>query len=233
MLQANSPRATADDEPELLEPNPASLVSPHEQLSDYTPEVLQNMRRLCLPKPAIVPESLWKAASPAPAHLNRSKFDKALAAGTQAGDRSVFGALAPLAYEAIYAMMTDPAESSKIRSTVSMYVLDQFVGKANQAVEHSGTVFHDVRSQLRDLEAKYAAVQAADATTAKSLASPASPFDNFIAQHSSENFSVGKRGSSGEESNELSELSQESEQQPTEGLSAGASEISSHESSQS
>lgn len=197
------------DESEFVD-KPES-VPDSESSGVYTLEVLQEMRKLGLPKPSCVNDADWDSANPNLARLTlreRMALEFSKSRPT-AGDKSVYSQVFPKALDVMLEVMEDPGESGKTRLAAAIYIADQFSGKASQQIEHSGSIVTEFRQAAQELEAKYRPVL--EATTAPRMDPVTSLVDSFLESKVGTDFSVGKRGTSGEES----------EQEPGEGLPEG------------
>lgn len=188
------------DELEATAAEPPGASSDYE----YTHEVLQQMRKLSMPKPAEVSDEAWNAAVPTYGQRSlRSSIASQLAEQlVPAGDKSVFGLAFPRALDVLLEVMEDPNESGKTRLAAAVYIADQYSGKASQQIEHSGSIQHELRQAVRQIEQLQATGQIIDVSTkSEPLDSAKQTVDSFLENHvGSHDFSVGKRGPVGEES---------------------------------
>lgn len=198
----------------------AQLDQPIEDPSQYTPEVLQQMRKLGLPKPAVVSAEDWEKAAPAlsnhPASVARRRVADMLddEAATAAGNKSVLAPIYPAAVTAILDILEDPMSSEKTKASLAMFIIDHHVGKATQSIEHRGNFQLEFRQAAREFEAKLA--QYRDVTNPPQVDNVTEAVDSFLEHKVGSDFSVGQRGSGEEPDGE------EPEQTAEQGMDEGA-----------
>ena len=177
--------------------------APSEATEEYSLEVLVEMRRACMQKPAGVSDEQWALALPREHQSSRAKIEKAIrdGDGLAYGSKTLISLMFPDAVLAMHEILTDPGAGEKTRASLAMWVADQHAGKATQAIEHSGNFQLEFRKAAEELEARYKTLQlqAPEATETAPVDTIQQAVDSFLESQVGEDFKVGMRGEESEQ----------------------------------
>lgn len=153
----------------------------------YTPELLLQMQKAGLPKPSDVTDEQWAEASRLmPVSVKDTLRSKLKNVGQ--GDKSAFGVLFPIIMEKALDILDDPNEPGRTKVSLIQWIGDQFAGKAEQAIQHTGDFAVEFRQYAEAMR------EVGQATFPKQLDALDASIDDFLDDKVGTDFKVGKRG---------------------------------------
>lgn len=161
---------------------------------EYSYEVLQQMRKLGLAKPAEVSIEAWETATPEP---TQSEVHRKLAAALEnstAGDKTAYGVMFPLAMQRVMRMLESETTSERALVALAQWIGEMHTGKAQQTVEYKGSLELEMRKlakEMRDVESQYKLL---NATTPAVLDKTDEAVNAFLESRVGTDFKVGQRG---------------------------------------